>query len=104
MNKANYSPLSFFLLLSSYPPLLPPSSPPPLLSSSSLPFPALEETDYLDLDLVEFHDEELRDIATILKLSDTTKDKLMFTVRLLWNPSISRGYFFYIMGGCIIET
>ena len=43
------------------------------------------------MDLVEFHDEELHDIATILKLSDTTKDKLMFTVRLL--SPISRCYF-----------
>lgn len=45
----------------------------------SLP-PVSEETDYIDLDLVEFHDEELRDIASILELSDTTKDKVTFTV------------------------
>lgn len=45
----------------------------------SLP-PVSEETDYVDLDLVEFHDEELRDIASILELSDTTKDKVTFTV------------------------
>lgn len=42
--------------------------------------PVSEETDYVDLDLVEFHDEELRDIASILELSDTTKDKVTFTV------------------------
>ena len=39
-----------------------------------------EEGDYFDVDLVEFHDEDFRDIATILKLSDTMKDKLTFTV------------------------
>lgn len=38
------------------------------------------ETDYVDVDLVEFQDEELDDIATILKLTDTTKDKLIFMV------------------------
>ena len=34
----------------------------------------------MDVDLVEFHDDELDDIATILKLSDTAQDKLIFTV------------------------
>ena len=32
------------------------------------------------MDLVEFHNEDFRDINAILKLSDTTKDKLIFTV------------------------
>ena len=39
-----------------------------------------EDGAYLDIDLVEFHDEDFRDITTILKLGDTTKDKLTFTV------------------------
>ncbi len=42
-----------------------------------------EDGAYLDVDLVEFHDEDFRDITTILKLSDTTKDKLTFTVSYL---------------------
>jgi len=61
------------------PPSHPPSSPCVLFFPVSLP-PVSEETDYIDLDLVEFHDEELRDIASILELSDTTKDKVTFTV------------------------
>ena len=39
-----------------------------------------EEGDYLDIDLFEYHIEDFRDITTILKLSDTTKDKLTFSV------------------------
>ena len=46
-----------------------------------------EDGAYLDVDLVEFHDEDFRDITTILKLSDTTKDKLTFTVSLIFGVS-----------------
>ena len=35
-------------------------------------------SDYLDVDMVELHDEDFKDI--IWRLSDTTKDKLIFTV------------------------
>ena len=40
-----------------------------------------EDTDFLDVDLVEFHQDEFQDIATILKVSDTSKDKLTFMVQ-----------------------
>ena len=39
-----------------------------------------EECDYLDLDLVELHVEDFKDITAILELSDTMKDKLTFSV------------------------
>ena len=42
------------------------------------------------MDLVEFHDEDFRDITTILKLSDTTKDKLTFTVSYLVTVLVSQ--------------
>ena len=47
-----------------------------------------EDGAYLDVDLVEFHDEDFRDITTILKLSDTTKDKLTFTVSYLVSQTL----------------
>ena len=47
-----------------------------------------EDGAYLDVDLIEFHDEDFRDIATILKLSDTTKDKLTFTVSYLVSQTL----------------
>lgn len=49
-----------------------------------------EDGAYLDVDLVEFHDKDFRDITTILKLSDTTKDKLTFTVSCLVSQAWSR--------------
>ena len=53
----------------------------PLCISLSLIADSDDETDFVDVDLVVFHDEELHDIATVLKLSDTAKDKVIFTVR-----------------------
>ena len=47
-----------------------------------------EDGAYLDIDLVEFHDEDFRDITTILKLSDTTKDKLTFSVSCLMSQTL----------------
>ena len=49
-----------------------------------------DDGDYLDVDLVEFHDEDFRDITTILKLSDTMKDKLTFTVSWLLKVDLTR--------------
>ena len=49
----------------------------------------------MDVDLVEFHDEDFRDITAILKLSDTMKDKLTFTVSWLLKVDLARTVSFY---------
>ena len=49
----------------------------------------------MDVDLVEFHDEDFRDITAILKLSDTMKDKLTFTVSWLLKVDLACTVSFY---------
>ena len=55
----------------------------PLSPPAVDPGVTISEPDFLDYDTVELYDEDFHDITTLLKLSDTARDKLTFTVAKL---------------------